>query len=188
MIVEHVILDRDGVLGVEAPGGWVLRVEDWRWQDGALEALAMLSRGRTLSVATNQSCIGRGLVDAAGVEAVHASMIAGAADVGATVAGVYCCPHAPREGCSCRKPEPGLLHQAIADAGTSPDRSVFVGDSAKDLEAARRAGVTPILVRTGKGRVTESGSAAAGVAVFDDLLSFAHFLSRGGTLTPLGTP
>jgi len=185
--VEHVILDRDGVLNVEADGGWVLRVEDWRWQDGALEALALLSPGRTLSVATNQSCVGRGLVDLAAIEAVHARMRAEAAEVGASLS-VHCCPHAPGEGCGCRKPEPGLLLQALVDAGTEPSRAVFVGDSGTDLQAARRAGVTPVLVRTGKGRDTESTSAAKGVAVFDDLLSFAHFLGCGGTLTPLGTP
>ncbi len=173
--VEHVILDRDGVLNVEAAGGWVLRVEDWRWQDGALAALEVLGRGRTLSVATNQSCIGRGLVDAHAIEAVHAFM---RSEARATLSGVFCCPHAPGEGCSCRKPEPGLLLQALAEAGTPPDRAVFVGDSPTDLEAARRAGVTPILVRTGKGRATESMAAAAGVAVFDDLLAFAHRLSR----------
>lgn len=182
MTVEHVILDRDGVLNVEAAGGWVLRVADWRWQPGALEGLELLGRGgRTLSVATNQSCIGRGVVDAAAIDAVHTHMRASAAAAGAPLAGVYCCAHAPETGCSCRKPEPGLLLRAIADFGTAPGRAVFVGDSTTDLDAARRAGITPVLVRTGKGRATEASAAALGVAVFDDLLSFAHFLNRGGT-------
>ncbi len=184
MTVQHVILDRDGVLNVEATGGWVLRVQDWRWQEAALEALAILSPGRTLSVATNQSCIGRGLVDAAVIEAVHTRMCAEAAAGGAPFAGVHCCAHSPEEGCRCRKPEPGLLLQAVGASGIPPEHTVFVGDSEGDLQAARRAEVTPVLVRTGKGRDTESSSAATGVAVFDDLLSFAHFLRRGGTLSP----
>ena len=56
------ILDRDGVLNAEAPSGWVTRPEDWAWERGALEGLARIgSRGRRVSVATNQSWIGRGL-------------------------------------------------------------------------------------------------------------------------------
>lgn len=176
-MTEHVILDRDGVLNVEAPGGYVLREADWRWQDGALEALRLLS-DRTLSVATNQSCIGRGLVDAATIDGVHRRMIAEAAAVGAAFAGVHRCPHAPDDGCVCRKPEPGLLVTAMESAGIAPEATVFVGDSPTDLEAARRAGITPILVRTGKGRATEGTPEAAGVAVFDDLLAFAQGLDR----------
>ena len=173
MKIEHVILDRDGVLNVEVAGGWVLRPERWVWEDGAQEALAVLAGcGVTLTVATNQSCVGRGMVDLAAIEAVHARMIA---EAGVEFAGVFVCPHAPDEGCSCRKPEPGMLLQALG--GTSPERAVFVGDSATDLEAARRAGVTPVLVRTGKGR----GVDPEGAAVFDDLLAFAHVLGRTGT-------
>ena len=173
-IVEHVILDRDGVLNVEAPGGWVLRVQDWRWVPGARDALAILARSRTLSVATNQSCVGRGLVARPAIDAVHDHLLA---DAGVTL-GVYCCPHAPSAGCACRKPAPGMLLQALAATGIPAERTVFVGDSTSDLEAARRAGVTPILVRTGKGRHTETTAPATGVAVFDDLLAFAHRLSR----------
>lgn len=177
-MIAHVILDRDGVLNVEAPGGYVLRPADWLWQQGALEALRLLSADLTLSVATNQSCIGRGLVDAATIDAVHAQMTAQAANVGAHIAGVHRCPHAPESGCRCRKPEPGLLDAAITATGIPRAATVFVGDSATDLLAARRAGVTPVLVRTGKGRATEATPAAAGVAVFDDLLAFAHGLRR----------
>lgn len=178
MRIDHVILDRDGVLNVEAAGGWVTRVADWRWQEGALAALAlMVQDGRTLSVATNQSCVGRGVVDAATVAAVHQHM---RSESGAALAHVFCCPHHPDAGCPCRKPRPGLLLQAVAATGIAPEHTLFVGDSATDLQAARAAGVTPVLVRTGKGRATEADPSAVGVAVFDDLTSLAHSLRRGG--------
>lgn len=180
---DHVILDRDGVLNVEAAGGWVLCAEEWRWQAGALLGLRLLGDGgRTLSVATNQSCVGRGLADDAAIEAVHERMRAEASAAGAPLAQVFVCPHAPEDRCSCRKPAPGLLLLAIEASGVPADRTLFVGDSATDLQAAARAGMTPVLLRTGKGRATEASCGATGVAVFDDLPALAESLNRGELL------
>jgi D-glycero-D-manno-heptose 1,7-bisphosphate phosphatase len=154
MPVRHVILDRDGVLNREAPGGgWVHRAEDWQWEPGALEALKVLSRaGLGLSVATNQSGVGRGVFTVEDVDAVHERMLAEAAAAGVTIDAVFFCPHAPRHRCRCRKPAPGLIEHAVARAGVPVDDIVAVGDALRDLEAAQAAGVRAVLVRTGKGR------------------------------------
>jgi D-glycero-D-manno-heptose 1,7-bisphosphate phosphatase len=178
--VRHLILDRDGVLNHEAPaGGYVTRAEDFQWLPGALAALVLLSaRGVRLSVVSNQSAVGRGLMSAAQLEAVDARMRAEAAAAGAPLAAVLYCPHAPQAGCSCRKPAPGLLQEAMARAGIGPAATLAVGDDARDLQAAQRAGIGALLVRTGKGRRTEAQIAAAPVAAYDDLLQLAQAIAE----------
>jgi len=67
------------------------------------------------------------------------------------------CPHAPEDGCVCRKPKPGLLLQAADELRLDLPHSVLIGDALTDLEAARAAGVgQAMLVRTGRGREQEA--------------------------------
>ena len=71
--VRHVIIDRDGVLNREISGGWLVEPRDWEWERGSLEAICLLaSRGLAITIATNQSCIGRGLVARETVDQLHA--------------------------------------------------------------------------------------------------------------------
>jgi D-glycero-D-manno-heptose 1,7-bisphosphate phosphatase len=166
-----VILDRDGVLNREAAGGgWVTRPEDWVWEEGALSGLRRLAEaGVVITVASNQSGVGRGVMDMDAVDRVTDAMLAGAEAAGAVIDAVFVCSHAPEEGCTCRKPEPGLIEDAVRFACVPREQTVVVGDAPRDLEAARRAGVRAILVRTGKGRDTEESLGETGVAVYDDL-------------------
>jgi len=171
----HVILDRDGVLNVEAAdGGYVQSPAQWQWLPGALDALRRLAgAGVRVSVATNQSGVGRGLVTAADVASVNARMQAEAAAAGGSIAAVFVCPHAPDAGCDCRKPAPGLLLAAVSISGVTPQRTMVVGDDLRDLDAAAAAGLDCVLVRTGKGGRCEAQATARGVAAYDDLAAFA---------------
>lgn len=174
-VIQHVILDRDGVLNVERGNGdHVCDWSQWRWIPGAIEGLAMLgSAGIRISIATNQSGIGRGLIARADLDAIHARMTEEAAREGCAIHHVSVCPHLPDSGCGCRKPAPGLLIEAI-EASRLPKRAtVAVGDDLRDLEAAWAAGLSAALVRTGKGWLTEAAVAGLGVPVFDDLRQFA---------------
>jgi D-glycero-D-manno-heptose 1,7-bisphosphate phosphatase len=173
---RHLILDRDGVLNEEAPaGGYVRAATEFRWLPGALTGLALLhGSGVRLSVVTNQSGIGRGLMTREDLASVHARMQAEAAACGAPLDCVLFCPHAPGEGCACRKPAPGLILEAIERSGIAPRETLTVGDDARDLEAAQRAGVAAALVRTGKGRHTEAQIAGGPLAAYDDLLQLAR--------------
>ena len=181
MIYKHVILDRDGVLNYEAPdSGYVREPADFLWLPGSLEALATLTRaGLRLTVATNQSGVGRGIMSLAQLTAVHDRMLTEAAAGGAAIDAVLFCPHAPGDRCSCRKPEPGLIHEAISRSGIAAEDSLVVGDAQRDLEAAARAGVRSVLVRTGKGRRTEAALRGTEVRVYDDLSQLAHELVGG---------
>ena len=174
MQIAHLILDRDGVLNVEPPTGFVLDRAAWAWEPGARQALAELTAaGVALSVATNQSCIGRGLVTAGGVDALHAWVLGDARAHGAAIARILVCPHVDADACACRKPRPALLERAIAESGIEPDRTLVLGDSKRDLEAARAAGLASALVRTGKGRAQEASCASLARWVFEDLAAAA---------------
>lgn len=174
--IRHVILDRDGVLNVESSNGrHVSDWSQWRWIVGAREGLAMLSHaGVHLSVATNQSGIGRGAMTRAEVDAIHLCMLEEVAQTGAAIDHVWVCPHAPDAGCACRKPSPGLLLQAIRASGVPASATVVVGDDLRDMQAAWAAEIPGVLLRTGKGRITEAMLPQdSNVDIFDDLRAFA---------------
>ena len=183
MPVRHVILDRDGVLNAEAgAGAYVTDPEQWQWIPGALAALVRLHQaGIRVSIATNQSGVGRGVMSMADLSAVHERMLADVNRAGGCISAVHVCPHAPDQGCDCRKPASGLVRSAIAESGIDADETLVVGDDLRDLAAADGAGVKAALVLTGKGR-----KAAAlrdmEIAVYDDLGALARVLIAAGGL------
>jgi D-glycero-D-manno-heptose 1,7-bisphosphate phosphatase len=179
---RHVILDRDGVLNREAPQhGYILTPEAFHWLPGALDALALMHRaGVRLSVASNQSAVGRGLMNLDQLEKIMAHMRAQASAAGGPIDAVFFCPHAPEADCTCRKPRPGLVIDAVNASGIDADRTSFVGDDVRDVEAAQAGGVTPVLLRTGKGAAAEELLRHRGIkiAVYDTLLQFARELTQ----------
>jgi len=178
--IRHVILDRDGVLNEEASnGGYIRDSQCFHWLPGALRGLARLrGLGLRISIATNQSGIGRGLLSEAALHAIHQTMVREAQEAQASIDAVFYCPHAPNARCDCRKPAPGLINTAIASAGIPAKQTLIIGDDLKDLEAARSAGVRAVLVRTGKGHQFESTAVANNIAVFDNLEAVALSLSE----------
>jgi HAD superfamily hydrolase (TIGR01662 family) len=138
---ELVLFDRDGTLVEDVPyNGDPERV----WPvAGAAPALARLrAAGVRVGMVTNQSAVGTGRITPDQLEAVQSRVCAdlGPFDV------VRVCPHAPDAGCDCRKPRPGLVLSACAEAGAPPSRTVVVGDIETDLLAARAAGAASLLV------------------------------------------
>jgi len=140
---ELVLLDRDGTLVRDVPyNGDPAKVEP---MPGAREALDRLrAEGIRVAVVSNQSGVARGLLTAEQVEAVNARVD----ELLGPFEACHVCPHGPDDGCECRKPEPGLVKRALAEAGVVPDRAVLIGDIGSDVEAAAAAGVASILVPT----------------------------------------
>ncbi len=174
---QAVIFDRDGVINADSDA-FVRSVDDWQPLPGAIEAIARLHRaGLATGVATNQSGLARGLVTSADLDAIHQCLRTRVEMAGGRVASIRWCPHGPHDGCACRKPQPGLLHRVAADLGVSVAQSIFIGDSLRDMQAAMRAGMTPLLVRTGNGRRDEAHAREIGVRLlFDDLADAADAL------------
>jgi D-glycero-D-manno-heptose 1,7-bisphosphate phosphatase len=148
--IKLVILGRDGILNeyreyhVKAP-------EEWHPVPGALEALARLNHaGWHVVVATNQAGIGRGMIDMASVNAIHAHMNQQLMAAGGRVDAVFFCPHTPEAGCDCRKPLPGMMRDIARRYGVDLKQVPMVADTLRDLLAAQAAGCEPHLVLTGR--------------------------------------
>jgi D-glycero-D-manno-heptose 1,7-bisphosphate phosphatase len=150
MSLKLVILDRDGTINVDSDE-FIKSPEEWHPIAGALEAISRLNHaGYRVVLATNQSGLGRGLMDVVALNAIHAQMNKQLNKVGGRIDAIFYCPHAPDEGCSCRKPAPGLLVQIAERYGIALDGVPFVGDSLRDMQAAHAAGCVPHLVLTGR--------------------------------------
>lgn len=151
-----IVLDRDGVINEDSKD-FVKSAEEWRPLPGSLEAIARLTRaGWRVVVVTNQSGLARGKFTYAALAAMHAKCQRLLAPLGGRIDGWFFCPHGPDDGCPCRKPRAGLYEQVAREFHCGFEGVPSVGDSARDLEAARAAGATPILVRTGNGATTEA--------------------------------
>ena len=167
--MKLVVLDRDGVINRDS-SAYIKGPGEWEPLPGSLDAIARLTaRGFTVVVCTNQSGLARGLFDTADLARIHGRMDSAVRAAGGRLSGIYVCPHGPDDGCRCRKPESGLLEAVGRRLGVSLAGVPVIGDSARDLEAARRAGARPILVLTGNGRRTLAAGNAAGVEHYADL-------------------
>ncbi|MBC7705509.1 MAG: D-glycero-beta-D-manno-heptose 1,7-bisphosphate 7-phosphatase [Rhodoferax sp.] len=179
--MKLVILDRDGTINEEGVES-VETPEAWLPLPGALEAIAKLNHaGWHVVVAANQANLGRGLIEVATLNALHARMHKMLAAVGGRVDAVFYCPHAPDEACRCRKPVPGLFEQIGERYGVDLKGMPTVGDSEEDLVAGAAVGCQPHLVLTGRGAQYQGrplpASFPAGTQVHRDLAAFAEFLA-----------
>jgi D-glycero-D-manno-heptose 1,7-bisphosphate phosphatase len=149
-IMKLVILDRDGTINYDSDE-YIKSPEEWRPLPGALEAISRLNHaGYHVVIASNQSGLGRGLLDVASLNAIHKRMLKQLAAVGGRIDAIFYCPHAPTDGCTCRKPMPGLIEQVAERFGIEVQGVPFVGDTLTDMQAAMSAGCAPHLVLTGK--------------------------------------
>jgi len=152
---KAVFLDRDGVINVDH--GYVVERERFEWVEGALESIKLFNeRGYIVLVVTNQSGIGRGLYSEAQFLEFTQWMCDVAHREGAEIAKVYYCPyHAEssdpqyRTGVENRKPNPGMLLEAIRDYDLDASKCLLIGNSESDIVAAERAGVIGMLFKGG---------------------------------------
>lgn len=194
-IPRLVILGRDGILNVYREDH-VTTPDEWQPVPGALEAVARLNHaGWHTVVATNQSGIGRGMIDMASVNAVHQRMMQRLAEVGGRLDAVFFCPHTPEDNCDCRKPKPGLMRQIALRYGIDLRTVPMVSDTLRDLQAARAAGCEPHLVRSGRAEALTDAQVVAIVQqvpateVHDGLGDFVDFILERAhvrTSSPMG--
>lgn len=174
-----VLLDRDGVINKDLPQG-VLLPEQFEMFPFVPSALSMLKQaGFKLAIVTNQSAIGTGLLTEQTLEYIHSQLQDKLLASGALIDRFYFCPDRPDKPTHRRKPNPGMLEEALADFKANPKRTPMVGDALRDLEAAAAAGCPRILVKTGKGEKTlEAGipSHLHPVVIVRDLEEAARYI------------
>lgn len=181
--MKAIFLDRDGT--VLAEKGYVTTPDDVELLPGAAGAIrGFKEAGWAVFVVSNQGCVAKGLITEGELADINLRMIAMLGAEGAAVDGVYCCPHHPEGSvaefavdCDCRKPKAGLLLRAAEEHGVELAESVMAGDTMRDLEAGRAAGVRlTALVLTGHGAATH-GKGFQGDLVVDDLAALFRSLS-----------
>ncbi|MDO8695768.1 MAG: D-glycero-beta-D-manno-heptose 1,7-bisphosphate 7-phosphatase [Pseudomonas sp.] len=177
--MKLLILDRDGVINQDSDD-YIKSVDEWLPLPGAIAAIANLSKaGWTVAVATNQSGLARGYYDLAALDAMHQQLRKLVAEQGGEVGLILYCPHGPDDGCTCRKPKPGMLKTIAEHYGVALTGLWFVGDSLGDLQAAVTVDCQPVLVKTGKGERTLGNDLPAGSLIFEDLAAVAaHLLQQ----------
>ena len=144
---KAIFFDRDGTLNVDVhylhdPAAFV-------WIPGAVDAVRFANaHGYLVIVITNQSGVARGYFGEADVQRLHNWMNEDLRAHGAWIDAFYYCPHHPdgadamyRQECGCRKPAPGMILRALREHDIDPHASLLIGDGARDVQAAERAGV-----------------------------------------------
>ena len=177
-----VILDRDGVINQDSDS-FIRSPEEWHAIPGSLEAIARLCReDYRVIVITNQSGISRGYYSINTLNQIHQKMLEELNHLGGEISAIFFCPHSDSDNCGCRKPKPGMFEEFSQRMNQPLEEVYAVGDSLRDLQAAKTAGAKPVLVKTGKGNSTLEAMREKGimedVPVFTDLNEFVdHHLS-----------
>jgi D-glycero-D-manno-heptose 1,7-bisphosphate phosphatase len=190
-----VLADRDGTLIRDVP--YLSRIEDIALLPGVAEAIRDLNRlGIPVALVTNQSGVARGYFPESFVLESHSRLMELLAEEGATLQGLYYCPHLPPEGepseadpalsryrrvCGCRKPGPDLILRALADLGGDPARSVVIGDADRDLEAGEAAGCAQGYRILGEGRESALHPSLHVASFAEGVEHFLAFLEKGGS-------
>lgn len=178
------LCDRDGTI-IRNRDTYVLSTGDVEFLPGAISALRRAHEsGLAVVLVSNQSPVGRGMLDPKECLRINRYVTDALAAEGAPVAAGYLCPHAPTDDCACRKPRPGLALAALRRFGLPPHRALLVGDSVEDMGAAVAAEVGAVLVRTGRGARHEpavrADAALTGVRIVDDLKAAVDLVAGGG--------
>jgi D-glycero-D-manno-heptose 1,7-bisphosphate phosphatase len=150
--MKLVLADRDGVINEEIPG-YVTSPRELILLPQALKAFALFRQeGFTAVVITNQSVVGRGIISLDTLHSIHEFMQAGIEAHGGKIDEVFICTDLPDAASRRRKPEPGMLLEALEKYGADAQETCFIGDALTDMQAAHAAGCRRYLVMTGKGR------------------------------------
>jgi histidinol-phosphate phosphatase family protein len=190
-----VFLDRDGTLVKEVSSQGLRSLDELELLPGAAEAVHELNlHGFRSVVVTNQPVVAKGFVSEAELKVIHHKLETLLGREHAFLDRIYYCPHHPDKGfpgerpelkiqCACRKPGIGMIQQATRELNLDLKRSWLIGDTTRDVETARRAGVRSVLVRTGHGG-RDGKCVATPDFVFDTLLHAAKFIVAQTTAHP----
>ncbi|MBR8535959.1 HAD family hydrolase [Carboxylicivirga sediminis] len=143
MSQKAVFIDRDGVINNDEGHYYIYKVKDFKLNKGIIEGLKLLQNaGYKLFVITNQGGVAKGKYTEDDVEMVHGHFLQLMFDNDIRITDIYYCPHHDSvELCDCRKPQPGMIIQAIEEHQIDKTQSYLIGDSERDIEAGNAAGL-----------------------------------------------
>lgn len=174
-----VFIDRDGVIN-QYPGQqrYVCHERDFKLIPGSIKGMKKLyEKDFTLIVISNQAGVAKGLYTQLDLDKMNKKLLRELRKNGIQLAGIYYCTHHPDDNCECRKPKTGLLTQALKEVNIKPTISFFIGDSFKDMQAALSFGAKPVLVLSGRERISNRPNwEFQPDYIFDNLLLAAHYL------------
>ena len=137
---KALFLDRDGIINVDH--GYVCKIEDFKFVEGIFDLVKLFTdAGYMIFVVTNQSGIGRGYYSEEDFTTLTEWMVKKFDDENITIEKVYFCPHSPEEKCHCRKPETGMIEQALEQYPIDLEHSWMIGDKASDIALAKNANI-----------------------------------------------
>ena len=147
---KAIFIDRDGTINYNKELYYIWKADDFQLNPGVAETLSALKeRAYKLIVISNQGGISRGEYRVKDVEDLHHHMRSILKKEGVTLDEIYYCPHHhTREACLCRKPLPLMIEKALARYGIDSSLSYFIGDSERDVEAGKAAGLKSILIES----------------------------------------
>jgi len=188
MADKYVFMDRDGVINKDGEGwtehGYITRREDLIFLPGVPEAFKMFKEhGFKCVIISNQQGVGKGYFSGQELKSLTDGMMRSLEEHGGDVCGVYYCTHLKEENCSCRKPGTGLFDMAAKEMGIDMKKGVYyyVGDTERDIESGRKAGLRTILVLSGKtSEGEEENWKFRPDYIFKDLLDAAVFITGEG--------
>ncbi len=175
MLNGAVFLDRDGTIIEDV--NYLSDLRDIRIYDFAFDAIKIFnSLSLKVIVITNQSGIGRGYFSSEFVETTHGYLKDKLQKRGAVIDDFFYCPHLPEDNCKCRKPETGMIKDAVDKYNIDLSKSFFIGDSPKDVEAGFNVKVFPIQVLTGYGKEKRNENAVYTLNLYSAALFVKNIL------------
>jgi len=171
-----VFLDRDGTVSKDSK----YHIKSWdefHFLPNAKRGIKVLSdHGYKIIFITNQSVIARQMVTTEELARIHSNMVNEIKAAGGKVEKIYYCPHHPDDGCSCRKPNPGLLERAMSENHINASQSYMVGDRLMDIQAGKTVGTKTILIRNERGLKELRESDIHPDYIAKDMMDVAHFI------------
>lgn len=155
--MKAVFLDRDGVINVSPSEGKYLTCwEDFRFLPGVILTLKRLfDNNFALFLISNQAGVSKGIFSQKELDRITENMLAEMQKENVKFSGVYYCTHKPDDNCACRKPKTGMIDNAVQQCKKENNtidlsKSFFVGDTIRDIETGKSAGLKTILVFSGQ--------------------------------------
>ena len=171
---RYIILDRDGVLNIDS-SNYIKNSDEFLPVARSLEAISILTKNNyKILLISNQSGIGRGIIDYSNLINIHNKLIKLCRQYGGDIYGTYYCYDHPDLSSKNRKPKPGMYLELAARLDLNLHDVFAIGDSPRDIHAALASGCKPLGVRTGNGK--KIADELPNIDMFNDLYDAVQYV------------